>query len=170
MNYMIGQGFGLIASFCCLIQPLWKRKWQMLVVSAIANLCAALNLVFLNQIGSGILINVIAVVQGMVSLWHVQKNRPVALAENIVFLALYVGGGMLGLKSVLDVLPIAGSVLFMLMSFQRDEQKSRWLLLFNASIFFVYYLILGSTTVFAEIFAMITSCISLYKYRKPKGV
>jgi len=165
MNYIIGQVFGLIASFCCLIQPLWKKKWQMLVVSALANLCAGLNLVFLGQIGSGVIINSVAVVQGLVMLWHVKTDRPVTIAENIVFLAVYVGSGFMGFKGALDLLPIAGSVLFMLMSFQRDEQKSRWLLLFNATIFFVYYFILRSTTVFAEIFAIITSVIALYKYR-----
>ena len=166
MNYIIGQGFGLLATLCLLVQPLWKEKWKMLVVSAIANFSAAMNLLFLGQVGSGIIINSVAVVQGMVMLWHVKKDRPVTLAENIVFLAVYVGSGLLGFRSAIDALPIAGSVLFMLMSFQRDEQKSRWLLLFNAAIFFVYYLLLRSTTVFAEVFAIITSVIALYKYRK----
>lgn len=166
MNYIIGQGFGLLATLCLLVQPLWKEKWKMLVVSAVANSSAALNLLFLNQIGSGIIINTVAVLQGFVMLWHVKKNRPVTLAENIVFLAIYVGSGLLGFRNAIDALPIAGSVLFMLMSFQRDEQKSRLLLLFNAAIFFVYYLILKSTTVFAEILAIISSCIALYKYRK----
>lgn len=166
MNYIIGQGFGLLASLCCLIQPLWKKKWQIMVAASCSNLFAIFNLMLLNQFGSGMIICAVGVLQGMVSLWHLKTNKPILRAENIVFFILYVGCGLLGFKGLIDVLPIAGSILYMLMAFQRDEQKSRWLLLGNAAVFFAYYALVGSTTVIAEVFAIITSCAALYKYRK----
>lgn len=166
MNYYIGQAFGLISTFCCLIGPLWKKKWQMLVSSAIANIAASLNLVFLGEYGSAIILNLIATVQVFISLWHVQKDKPVTLAENIVFTIAYIVCGLIGFRKFIDVLPIVGVLVFMLMSFQRDEQKSRTLMLINAVIFFAYYLIVGSTVVFAEIFGIVSSVIGLIKYRK----
>lgn len=168
MSYIIGQGFGLLASLCCMIQPLWKKKWQIMVSATGSNLFAVFNLLFLGQFGSGAIICAVGVVQGLISLWHLQGERPVRMIENIIFLALYVGCGLLGFKGVIDLLPIAGSILYMLMAFQRDEQKSRWLLLGNAAVFFVYYALVGSTTVIAEIFAIATSCAAIYKYRKPQ--
>lgn len=166
MNYYIGQAFGILSTICCLVMPLWKKKWQMLVSSAIANVAATLNLVFLGEMGSAAIINLVATVQVFISLWHVQKDKPVTKIENVVFFIVYVVLGCLGLKKGIDVLPIFGVILFMFMAFQRDEQKTRLLTLGNATIFFVYYLVIGSTVVFAETFAMISSIVGLIKYRK----
>lgn len=166
LNYYIGQAFGVLSSLCCLVMPLWKKKWQMLVSSAIANVAATMNLVFLGEFGSAAIINLVATVQVFISLWHVQKDKPVTRAENVIFFIVYVALGALGVNKAIDVLPIIGVVLFMFMAFQRDEQKTRMFTLGNATVFFVYYLVLGSTVVFAEIFAMVSSIIGLIKYRK----
>lgn len=166
MNYWIGQALGLLSTLCCLVGPLLKRKWQMLVASAVANVAASLNLVFLGEFGSAIILNLVATVQVFLSLWHVQKDKPVKLFENIIFTVAYVVCGLLGFRKIIDILPIVGVLIFMLMSFQRDEQKSRVLMLMNATVFFAYYLIVGSTVVFAEIFAMISSIVALITYRK----
>lgn len=166
MNYYIGQAFGILTTLCCLVMPLWKKKWQMLVSSAIANIAATLNLLFLGEFGSAAVINLVATVQVFISLWHVQKNKPVTKAENVIFFIVYVALGALSYKGLIDLLPIIGVVLFMFMAFQRDEQKTRMFTLGNATVFFVYYLILGSTVMFAEVFAMASSLFGLWKYRK----
>ena len=88
--------------------------------------------------------------------------------ENIVFLLLYVGMGFVGFNRALDLLPIVASVFNMLAVFQKDEQKTRILILFNASIFCLYYIIIGSTSLLAELLAVITTVIALVKYRKSK--
>ena len=88
------------------------------------------------------------------------------MAENIIFLLLYVGMGFIGFKQMLDFLPIIASVFNMLAVFQKDEQKTRYLVLCNASIFCAYYIILGSTSMLAELLAVITTVIGLIKYRK----
>lgn len=166
MNYYIGQAFGVLSSLCCLVMPLMKKKWQMLVISAVSNVAATLNLVFLGEFGSAAIINLVATVQVLVSLWHVQKIKPVTRIENAAFFIAYVALGCIGLKKGIDVLPIIGVILYMFMCFQRDEQKSRVFTLLNSLVFFAYYLILGSTVVFAEIFAAVSSIVALIKYRK----
>ncbi|MBQ8506771.1 MAG: YgjV family protein [Clostridia bacterium] len=168
MLYYIGQAIGIFATICCFVMPLFKKKWQMLACSAVANVFFALNLLLIGQLSSAIIINIVAVVQTLISLWHVQKGRPVTPAENIIFLILYVACGSLGFKELLDVLPIIGAVFNMLAAFQRDEQKTRILILLNASTFFSYYLIVGSTSMFAELLAIVTTLIAMFKYRKPK--
>jgi hypothetical protein len=74
--------------------------------------------------------------------------------------------GFIGFKQMLDFLPIIASVFNMLAVFQKDEQKTRYLVLCNASIFCAYYIILGSTSMLAELLAVITTVIGLIKYRK----
>ena len=174
LNYIIAQAFGIFATLCCFAMPLFKRKWQMLLVNVAGNLFFILNLLFLGYHETGdlfanataIIVNVVSLAQVLISYWHVKKETPVTMAENIIFLLLYVGMGFIGFKQMLDFLPIIASVFNMLAVFQKDEQKTRYLVLCNASIFCAYYIILGSTSMLAELLAVITTVIGLIKYRK----
>lgn len=166
MAYYIGQALGIVATVCCFALPLFKKKWQMLLVSATSNLFFALNLILIGDVGSAIIVNLLAIVQTLLSLWHVQKDKPVTVAENIIFLIGYIICGSFGFHRALDVLPILGAIFNMLSVFQRDEQKTRILILLNASTFFIYYIVVGSTNMFAELLAVITTVIAMVKYRK----
>ena len=164
MMYYIGQGMGILATIGCFVNPLFKKKWQMLVATMLVNILLALNLVFIGQVTSAVFLNAVAVIQTILSLWHVQKEKPVTLIENIIFFILYVGCGILGYKTALDLLVIVGAVFNMVAAFERDEQKTRYLLLVNVTLFFIYYLVLGSTSMFAELLAMFTTIIAIFKY------
>ena len=50
MIYITAQIFGFMATACCLIGPLFKYKWQILVNSAVANLLVALNFFLLGEV------------------------------------------------------------------------------------------------------------------------
>lgn len=172
--YLIAQAFGIFAAICCFAMPLFKRKWQMLLITIGGNLFFILNLLLLglHETGnpftnaSAMIVNGVSLVQVLLSYSHVQKETPVTTAENVIFLCLYLGLGFMGFNRGLDLLPVAGSVFNMLAVFQKDEQKTRILVLCNASIFCVYYIILGSTSLLAELMAVITTVIALVKYRK----
>ncbi len=171
--YIIAQAFGIFATLCCFAMPLFKRKWQMLLVNVAGNLFFILNLLLLGlhsgdlfANATAMIVNVVSLVQVLISYWHVQKGTPVTKLENIIFLILYVGLGFVGFNRALDFLPIIASVFNMLAVFQKDEQKTRLLVLCNASIFCSYYIIIGSTSLLAELMAVITTLIGLIKYRK----
>lgn len=171
--YIIAQVFGIFATLCCFAMPLFKKKWQMLLVNVAGNLFFILNLLLLGAhsgdwLGNAtaMIVNLVSLVQVLISYRHVQKSTPVTKAENLVFLALYVGMGFIGFNRALDFLPIIASVFNMLAVFQKDEQKTRYLVLCNASIFCTYYIIIGSTSLLAELMAVITTVIALIKYRK----
>lgn len=171
--YLIAQAFGIFATLCCFAMPLFKKKWQMLLVNVASNLFFILNLLFLGAHSgdwfgnaTAMIVNLVSLVQVLISYRHVQKGTPVTTAENLVFLALYVGMGFIGFNRALDFLPIIASVFNMLAVFQKDEQKTRILVLCNASIFCTYYIIIGSTSLLAELMAVVTTVIALVKYRK----
>lgn len=174
LTYLIAQGFGIFATVCCFIMPLFKKKWQMLLVNVAGNLFFILNLLLLGLHETGdlfanataMIVNLVSLVQVLISYWHVMKGTPVTTPENIIFLLLYVGLGFIGFNRALDMLPIIASVFNMLAVFQRDEQKTRYLVLCNASIFCTYYIIIGSTSLLAELMAVVTTVIALVKYRK----
>ena len=97
-TYIVAQIFGLMQGGCMLIGPLYKEKWQMLVNSMASVTLLVLNLVFLGNATSGIAINFVAFVMLSCSLWHVRKNTKPHPAERIVFYAMYLIVGGLGIK------------------------------------------------------------------------
>ena len=173
MLYYTAQAFGLLATISCFLMPLFKKKWQMLLVNVAGNLFFILNLLLLGAStgdllanATAMIVNLISLAQVLLSYHHVRKGSAVTTAENIVFLVLYVGLGFVGFHRALDLLPIVASVFNMLAIFQRDEQKTRLLVLGNAGIFCLYYIIIGSTSLLAELLAVVTAVIGLIKYRK----
>ncbi len=168
-KYILGQAIGLLATLSCLLLPLWKKKWQMLLCNAVGNFLFGVNLLLIGEPRS-LLIYAVAVIQSLVVLWCCQKEKRIHKAVNVLFLALYVLGGALGYALPVDLLPIVGSVFNMLATFQRDEQKTRWLLLVNTSVFFVYYILVGSSSVLATVVTMVSTILALWRYKTPREV
>jgi len=164
--YYVGQLFGIAATVLCFIMPLFKKKWHILFVNIFINLFFALNLLFIEKVGTGIIMNCVAIVQTVVSMRHLKKKTAVTKAENIVFFILYVALGSLGFHGWHDILPIVAAVFNMLAIFQPDEQKTRLLIFMNAGTYFAYYCILGAASMFAELLAAVTAVVGYVKYRK----
>lgn len=178
MNYWIGQGFGICSTITDISLPLFKKKWQMLVANIAVNTFLLLNLVFLGQIGSGIFLFLVAMVQGTVNLIHTLKETPPKKWEYVVFFCLYVGLGFYGLftapgfvpginaKNALELLPILGAVFSMLFVSTRDEQKARRFLLVCSSLWTIYHAIILSTSFFGSFFGVVTCVIAMIRDRK----
>lgn len=178
MAYWIGQGFGVLSTITDISLPLFKKKWQMLVANILVNLFLLLNLVFLGQIGSGIFLFMVAMVQGTVNLVHTLRETPPKKWEYVIFFCLYVGLGFYGLftspgyvpgingKNLLELLPILGAVFSMLFVSTRDEQKSRVFLLICSSLWTIYHAIIASASFFGSCFGVITCLIAMIRDRK----
>ncbi len=166
MGYYIGQFFGLLSMVCCLVLPMLKRKQDMLLIAVINNSLAIANVLLISGWGSAIMVCAVGVVQALVAIVHVRKASEVKRSENLLFLVLYIGCGLLGFRTAIDVLPIVGAVFNMLATFQRDEQRTRWLLLCNASVFAVYYLLIRSTNILSCGCAIVSAVMGLWRYRK----
>lgn len=165
MNYYIAQILGILVTIGVIVNLQLKKKKQMLILSIIINLMSAANILLLDGFNSGVTVCLVAVIQLFVSLWHERKNTDVSLAEKIIFLVLYVMGGVLGYNNPLDLLSIFAAVFYMLAFFQKKEQNIRLMLLVNLSTWTVYHTIIRSTAVFAQVAGLISSLIALYRYR-----
>lgn len=165
MSYYIAQFFGLLVTAGVIITQQLKKKKQMLIVSVFVNIFSAVNILLLDGFNSGVIVCIVAVLQLLMSIWHEFKNTDVRLAEKIIFLILYVGGGILGINNPIDLLSTFAALFYMLAVFQKKEQHIRLMLLVNLSTWTVYHAILGSTAVFAQIAGIVSSLIALYRYR-----
>lgn len=178
MYYWIGQGFGVLSTITDISLPLFKKKWQMLVANIAVNAFLGLNLIFLDQIGSGIFLFLVAMVQGIVNLIHTLRETPVKTWEYVVFFCLYVGLGFYGLftspayvpgingRNLLELLPIIGAVFSMLFVCTRQEQKARVFLLICSCLWTIYHAVILSTSFFGSFFGVITCIIAMIRDRK----
>ena len=167
MTYILGQIIGLLATLTCLILPLFPKKWQMLLCNAFGNFLFAANLLLIGQPRS-LLIYGVAILQVFVTLWFNQREKEIARGVNLLFLFLYIFCGALGYAQPMDLLPIIGAVFNMLATFQPDEQKTRYLLLVNTSIFALYYFLCGSTSLLASVITIFSTLGGIYRYRAKK--
>ena len=177
MAYLVGQFLGLLVPIFTITVPFWKKKWQILVCAIAVNALMVANLVLIGQFGSAALLCGVAVVQSIVSLVHYFRDTPITKGENVLFFVLYVGLGFVGMftapgfvfginrQNLIELMPIIGAVLMMLSVFAKGEQTTRKFLLSNALVWMVYTGIIGSTTFFAQVGAVIADCLALYKYR-----
>lgn len=167
-GYVAAQIFGIAATICCLILPLFKHKWQMLVTAIAANTFFVLNIFLLEGLTTAAILNTVATGQAILALWYNGHDKPVTMVENTIFLVIYIALGIMGFRRAIDVLPLVATVLNMFTTFQRDERKSRYLILSTATIYTIYFAIIGSTSIFAEISAIVTTLIAMYRYRNKK--
>lgn len=178
MGYILAQAFGLLSAVGTLVGPLWKKKWQMLVTSLVATGCVVINLALLGQFGGAIITNLIAMAQVVVSLFHVAKESRVRPWEKVLFLVLFVVLGIVGivtaegfvpdisLKNLIEILPLIGAVFFMLATFVRDEQTTRLYNIANATMWMIYFTVIGSTSVVAQVISFFANITAFIKYRK----
>ena len=178
MTYILGQIFGILSAVCTVILPFFQKKWQILTLNIAVNLLIAANMLLIGQFGSAAFLCLVAVAQSIVSMLHDQKASPVSTAEKLLFLALYVGLGFVGIvtapdfvpelswANALELMPIIGALMLMFSVFSRDAQTLRKFLLANAIIWTIYTAIIGSTVFFTDLAAAISTASALYKYRK----
>ncbi len=168
MNYYIGQTLGVIVTIVAIIIQQLKSRKQILWTSVAVNILGALNVFFLDelQFSSGIMMNIVAVLQILVSLYHEKKGTEENKAERIIFLILYVGSGILTFHAVIDVFAIIAAVFYMIAMFQKKEQRIRLFLLANMTSWTIYHAYLRNAGIFAQIAGIISALIGLYRYRK----
>ena len=176
--YWLGQTLGLISTGLGIVTPALKKKWQMLTASICGNLILALNLVFLDRIGSGIFMFLLAAVQGVINLVRTLKDTKPHPVENAIFLLLYLGLGFYGLvtapgfvpavngQNLLELLPIIGAVLSMCFLTVRDEKRARMFYVICCSVWVVYYIFILSTAIFGSLFSVITGIIAMVREKK----
>lgn len=157
---------GYIVALLCLIGTQFPERWQMLVNQIIVNTLAGISVFMITGISSAGILNFVAVIHILFSLEHCVKNKKVSITKTIIFTITYLLCGIFGFKEELDILPIAASMLFMCNVISKKEQRMRLFSLANVIIYIIYYIIIGSTLVYAQIFSLISVLIALFRYRK----
>lgn len=181
MRYWIGQAFGIIATIAGITIPMFSKKWQMLIMSIANNVFCALNLIFLDRIGSGIFLFAVATAQALVNLVHNARGTSGRAFEKVIFCALYLGLGFYGLvtgpgyvaginaRNLLELLPIIAAMMNMCFVFSRGEKQARIFFVLCNGLWMVYYIIIGSSTVLGSAISVASGLLALYRNRVKKA-
>ena len=176
--YIIGQGLGVLSTACAIFRPFCKKKWQIMTLNAAINLLVASNYILIGRFGSASVLCLVAIVQSVISAVHDRRGTRSPLWEIIVFTAAYVGIGLLGIvtapgfvpalnaANLLELMPIAGSMLMMAALFAAKPQTIRKLLLANSMVWTSYAILRGSSTFMTNAISGIASATALWKYRE----
>ena len=171
---IIGQILGIFVVLACIITPQFPKRWQILLGSALANLCSAFNLLLVGAGFGACLLCIVGSVHCAFNAFKAKKDLPSTLSEKIFFSILYfVGWGigfMISLRhgsaSPLDLIPLVGTVFFVLCVFSHKEKNMRLFSLCNALIYMAYDIIIPNTAVIAQAFTVISICIALFRYKE----
>ena len=168
MVYYIAQAFGILATISAVLTFQLKNKNQMLFVGIFSNAAVALNITLLDGFTSGVIINIVAIAQIIVSFCYEKAGKEIPIILKGLFLVLYIIGGSVGFEKAIDILSIVAAVLYMIAMFQKNPQRIRYFLLGNMSAWTVYFFVLQSTAIFAQLAGITSSLIGIYRYRKSK--
>lgn len=178
MTYIIGQALGIFSTVCAILRPMCQEKRHILALNIAVNALVASNYILIGRIGSAAALGMVAIIQSLISLRHERKGTAVSTGEMLIFAGLYFGFGLAGilcapdfvwainLKNLLELMPIAASMLLMASLFAPDAQTSRKYLLINGLIWTAYALAAGSSTFLTNLFSACSAGAALWKYHK----
>ncbi len=182
--YIIAQIFGVCSMISCFLVPLFMRKWQIMTGAIFNNLFIGLNLLLLGQLFSG-LMSLFGIVQCLLVIFHVVREKPVPLAETFVFAAISIAtacvGPFLAMRDLpfaqilmnyflkqYGILPIIASLSYNVSVLVRKEQTVRLFLLINAGAWVLYDGMILSTAFFGHMIGLVSTAFALWKYREKR--
>ena len=178
MSYAIGQALGVLSTACAIFRPFCKKKWQIMLLNAAINLLVASNYLLIGSFGSASVLCLLAIVQSVVSAVHDRRGTRAPLWEIVFFTIGYIAVGLVGIitapgfvwevsaANLLELMPIAGSMLMMAALVAPEPQTIRKFLLANSTIWVTYAILRGSSTFMTNAVSGTASAVALWKYRK----
>ncbi len=166
--YLFAQILGVVASGIAIFAIQMKKGWQILLLTMFANLFSVVVFLLLNGFSSAVTVSVIAAVQCGINAYLSYNGKEVSVVQKTIFTTLFLINGVVSYTVLLDILPIAASLIFAWSTFQKEEQQIRLFFLLNALLWIVYDAIIGTTAVIGQLFSLVSILVAIYRYRKPK--
>lgn len=166
---LIAKVFGYAAAVLNVLALVMKKRRYLLIVSLMASVFCALNVLFLGKY-SAALIFVVGISQSSLNFFREIMNSKSGKWEYYVFLGGYIIVGIITYKEILDILPLAASILYMLAIQEKNMTRIRLIFMGNATLWIIYYFIVRSTAIYGQIVTIFVLVYMLIKEnKKPKN-
>lgn len=135
---VVSQILGYLACAVTIICLQQKELLKMLRLSVLSNLLAGVSNVLIPGGVSGAGVSFVAVVQALCSVVCEKKGRKVPLWLSAIFVAGYIGIGVVTYKTPLDIIPCVAALMYAAAVMQKDPFVYRICILINA-LLWIYY-------------------------------
>lgn len=167
-NFIIAQVFGVLTIICSVCSMQFKKRKHIFIVLLLLNLFAALNLVFLNSLGSAY-ITFFAIVEMIINALFERNKKPVPIFVIALYIVINIALGLLSFNGPLDIIPIVCAILYCFVILAKREQNIRKLTLVNQCCWLVYDISIGAYSLsVSNILTIISIIIALVRF-KDKG-
>lgn len=137
MKFIIAQIVGIIATVCNCIGIQFKEKRQILFTYIIANALFAVNFLLLESY-TGMYITCFCIFETLISYLLMDKNIKITNILIYVFITINIIIGVASFQSFIDVLPVIGSILYVIIIFSKEEKTIRDLTFIALIVWIVY--------------------------------
>ena len=164
--FIIAQIFGLLASISVIISVQFKKKKQSLIAMIASSIFFTASYVLLEAFSGASITLVSGIIATTVFFVEKKKDRKVSWPLVVVFIAAPLTMTILTFQVPVDVFPFLGFLFWMSSILQRNQNRLRWLLLVNSTMWIFYSVSTGAyTALISSIFSITSIIISLIRFR-----
>lgn len=165
MDDIVIQAIGVVAMVLLVAAVQLASRGRILAVRTVAHVLWIVHFLLLGA-ATGAVMNFIGAVRTYVfQRWGSGENRSIGIFWSMTFLTGV--AGLLTWHGWLSILPIIGTSFAAVATWQRNEQKIRWILLLACPLWFAYSALTGSYAgMLTEIITVMSLCTGLWRYRK----
>ena len=163
-NFWLAQVFGVLGIIASVSSMQMKKKKHIMIMLLLLNISSGLCFLFLDSI-SGTLINAFAVLETIINYRYDLKEKKVPIYIIGIYVVVNLVLGIIAYKSLIDLFPIACSLMYCLTVCTKKESNIRKEMFINQILWLIY-----DVTVKAYMFSvsnvltMISIIISMIRY------
>ena len=170
--FIFGQVIGLFGMAANTLAVQLKQKKQILLAFIAGAFLWAASMAVLGA-WAGAVSCVISGVLTIINYFFEKKERPLPTWLLGVFIALVSGAGMMTYGQIYDVLPVVGSVAYILSIAQKKESRIRKIMIVNTAAWVIYNIMVAAYVgLFSNVVFLISTVTAMIRldFKKEKGI
>lgn len=165
--YIISQLFEITGATLSLYAMQRKKKTQILNYTVLAATCGIFHYLFLGA-WSGVATKIVSASRNTVAAYEAHKHR-VSKSWPIIFVALYIIGGIFTYSSPLSILPVAATSIYTIAIYIGNESVIRKTALFTSALWLIYNICVFSIFgIIMQVIFIINDLLAILRYKKAR--
>lgn len=168
-NFIIAQIFGILGIITSICSMQFKNRKQIFIALLLLNAFSALNFIFLGSLASTY-VSLFAIFEMIINHFFEQKKQSVPHIVVAFYAVANVALGLISFSKPLDLLPIAGSLVFCATVLMKKEQNIRKATILNQTFWLIFDLAVGAYMfAISNILTIASTSIALWRFKNKQN-
>lgn len=164
ITFWIAQILAIVGAISNIVAMQLNKKNQILIMYVISNWSYAINFVLLGAY-TGAMICFIGGAQTLINNFFDSKNRNIPKFLLVIYMFISVSLGVISYSSLIDVMPIICSVIYIILITIKKESNIRKLTLLDMIIWTIYdFIVMAYSAAIFDFSIVISTVIGMYRY------